>query len=48
MEFRWVALIALWTFLVGPILAGPAGPAARKSTSAVGQQLASPADRAQR
>jgi hypothetical protein len=23
MEFRWVALIALWTFLSGPIFAGP-------------------------
>jgi hypothetical protein len=23
MEFRWVALIALWTFLSGPVFAGP-------------------------
>ena len=23
MQFRWVALIALWTFLSGPIFAGP-------------------------
>jgi hypothetical protein len=23
MQFRWVALIALWTFLSGPVFAGP-------------------------
>jgi hypothetical protein len=23
MQFRWVAIIALWTFLTGPIFSGP-------------------------
>jgi hypothetical protein len=27
MEFRWVALIALWTLVSGPILGTPSGPA---------------------
>ena len=27
MEFRWVALIALWTLISGPILGGPTGTA---------------------
>jgi hypothetical protein len=27
MQFRWVALITLWTFLVGPILGAPSGTA---------------------
>jgi len=26
MEFRWVALITLWTVLIGPIMGGPQGP----------------------
>jgi hypothetical protein len=26
MEFRWVALIALWTLISGPILGVPSGP----------------------
>ena len=31
MDFRWVALIALWTLLAGPIFAGrPAPPGARQ------------------
>ena len=25
MEFRWVAIIALWTLISGPILGGPSG-----------------------
>lgn len=25
MEFRWVAVLALWTLLVGPMLNGPLG-----------------------
>ncbi len=29
MEFRWVALLALWTILSGPILGGPSGKASR-------------------
>lgn len=27
MEVRWIALIALWTLLSGPILGTPPGPA---------------------
>jgi hypothetical protein len=27
MEFRWVALIALWTLLSGPVFDTPSGPA---------------------
>ena len=31
MDFRWVAFITLWTFLVGPIFGASGGPApARK------------------
>jgi hypothetical protein len=26
MNFRWIALIALWTVLAGPIFAGPSRP----------------------
>jgi hypothetical protein len=26
MEFRWIALISLWTILSGPILARPSAP----------------------
>jgi hypothetical protein len=29
MEFRWVALMALWTILSGPIFGGPSGKASR-------------------
>ena len=29
MEFRWVALMALWTILSGPIFGGPSGTASR-------------------
>jgi hypothetical protein len=29
MEFRWVALMALWTILSGPIFGGPSGSASR-------------------
>jgi hypothetical protein len=29
MEFRWVALMALWTVLSGPIFGGPSGKASR-------------------
>jgi hypothetical protein len=25
MEFRWVALIALWTILIGPVIGPPVG-----------------------
>jgi hypothetical protein len=36
-QFRWVAFITLWTFLVGPILGAPSGSAKahRKAASAV-------------
>ena len=27
MEFRWVAVIALWTFLIGPVFDHPGCPA---------------------
>jgi hypothetical protein len=27
MQFRWVALITLWTFLIGPILGAPSNSA---------------------
>jgi hypothetical protein len=27
MEFRWIALIALWTMVSGPIFGTPSGPA---------------------
>jgi hypothetical protein len=29
MEFRWIALLAIWTILSGPILGGPSGTASR-------------------
>jgi hypothetical protein len=29
MEFRWIALLAIWTILSGPILGGPSGSASR-------------------
>jgi hypothetical protein len=29
MEFRWIALMALWTVLSGPIFGGPSGTASR-------------------
>ncbi len=29
MEFRWVALLALWTILSGPIFGAPSGPSSR-------------------
>ena len=36
MEFRWVALIALWTCLIGPIIGAPSGTSssARKAPPA--------------
>jgi hypothetical protein len=32
MEFRWVALIALWTCLAGPIFSAPSAPSAKSGT----------------
>jgi hypothetical protein len=34
MEFRWVALIALWTLFIGPIVGAPSGPPGTADTSA--------------
>jgi hypothetical protein len=31
MEFRWIAAIALWTLLIGPIVGVPTGSASRSS-----------------
>lgn len=33
MEFRWVALIALWTLISGPILGVPSGPVSATQNS---------------
>ena len=42
MEFRWVALIALWTLLIGPVLGPPVtSPARPAKTHAVPQPPAS-------
>jgi hypothetical protein len=32
MEFRWTALMALWTMLAGPIFAGPPRPSGNSGT----------------
>src|SRR5262245_61172267 len=47
MEFRWVAIIALWTILSGPVFAPPAPSRARGMTAAsarkaTGQKPTSP------
>jgi hypothetical protein len=34
MEFRWVALIALWTLLSGPIFGAPDGSSSRTKNGA--------------
>jgi hypothetical protein len=46
-QFRWVAFITLWTFLVGPILGAPSGSvkAHRKAASAVVKPAPAPARR---
>jgi hypothetical protein len=31
MEFRWVAIIALWTVISGPIVSGPSGATSARS-----------------
>jgi hypothetical protein len=46
MEFRWVALIALWTCLIGPIGGAPSRPAAparKVSAAAVSSRTHAPA-----
>jgi hypothetical protein len=44
MEFRWVAIITLWTMLTGPIfVAPPASPrAARQQTAVVAAPAPAP------
>jgi hypothetical protein len=34
MQFRWVALIALWTLISGPLFGPPAAPREKASASA--------------
>jgi hypothetical protein len=38
MQFRWVALIALWTILSGPIFGGSSGGPAKGNSQASSQQ----------
>jgi hypothetical protein len=33
-EFRWIALIALWTLLIGPIVGVPNGSSSREVPAA--------------
>jgi hypothetical protein len=40
MQFRWIALIALWTLISGPIFGPPAAP--RDKASAAAAQKAAP------
>ncbi len=35
MQFRWVALITLWTLLIGPVVGGASRPASSARKSAV-------------
>jgi hypothetical protein len=35
MEFRWVAIIALWTLVSGPILGGPSRSAGKSGQPVV-------------
>jgi hypothetical protein len=50
MEFRWVAIITLWTFLSGPIFGTPSGPAstARKPRAAATASAKAPVAKAGR
>jgi hypothetical protein len=43
MEFRWLAAIALWTVLSGPVFGPPAGGSARsrERTNKAGEKLSS-------
>ena len=45
MEFRWIALIALWTLLSGPIFGAPDGAPSRTKD---GASAAAPARAARR
>jgi hypothetical protein len=42
MEFRWVAFIALWTILSGPVFAPPAPSRARGVTVAAARKATTP------
>ena len=35
MEFRWLAMLALWTILSGPVFGPPAGGAARSKEQSI-------------
>jgi hypothetical protein len=43
MQFRWVALIALWTFLSGPIIGAPAGSPSRHAAPKAAHTVPAPA-----
>jgi hypothetical protein len=45
MQFRWVALIAIWTLIAGPIFYMPRHPARRPDTQAASTavKIAAPA-----
>jgi hypothetical protein len=40
MEFRWVAFIALWTVLSGPVFASPAGRRERAVPAGAARKVA--------
>ena len=42
MEFRWVALIALWTLLSGPIFSAPSGPSSHSKEGSIAAAPAKP------
>ena len=43
MEFRWIAVIALWTLLIGPIVGVPTGSDSKSSAHHGKQSKAKPA-----
>jgi hypothetical protein len=45
MEFRWVALLALWTILSGPIFGAPSGPSHAKERRATVAVKVAPHDK---
>jgi hypothetical protein len=46
MEFRWVAWIALWTLLSGPILGTPTGSASKSAPGKSGRAVSAKASAA--
>jgi hypothetical protein len=48
MEFRWVAIIALWTLLIGPVLGPPTGSphnsAKTQTTKTISPEMRAPAN----